>query len=76
MGGFMVSGRLDDALRLFADMPDTDRDLVSWNTIFKGYAQQGDMDIATTWLPALGECQRVETSWNTLISGCTKMKEH
>jgi hypothetical protein len=31
MVDFVVSERLDDALRLFNDMPD--RDLVSWNTI-------------------------------------------
>lgn len=33
--------------------------LVSWNTILKGYAQQGDMDIATTCFRRMPESRDI-----------------
>lgn len=78
IAGYGQSGRLDDARRLFDQIPfysgcvrDNDvrfrRNVVSWNTMIMCYVKAGDIISAQELFDQMME--RDTFSWNTLISG-------
>ena len=56
------------ARRLFDDMPE--RNVVSWNSLLKGYVKCGDIDGARRVFDAMPE--RNVVSWTTMVAGCAQ----
>ncbi|KAL8230629.1 hypothetical protein R6Q57_000407 [Mikania cordata] len=62
---YAVFGRLDDARKMFDEMPE--RDIFSWTSLLGGHAKQGEMERAieiATMMPI-----RNMVSWAVIISG-------
>ncbi|CBI27273.3 unnamed protein product, partial [Vitis vinifera] len=64
--GYTLRGCLDDARRLFEEIPV--RDAVSWNAMIAGYAQSGRFEEALADLFE-GICEKDIISWNVMIGG-------
>ncbi|PON70351.1 Tetratricopeptide-like helical domain containing protein [Trema orientale] len=68
---YAVSGgasRVECARRVFDDMPE--RNVVSWNTLLKGYVKCGDIDGARRVFDEMPD--RNVVSWTTMVAGCAK----
>ncbi|KAK8970623.1 Pentatricopeptide repeat-containing protein [Platanthera guangdongensis] len=65
VAGFAGRGWLNDARRLFDEMPN--RDLIAWNVMITGYCKQGQMESARELFDQLPH--RDTVSWNAMISG-------
>ncbi|KAL9684602.1 hypothetical protein QQ045_022043 [Rhodiola kirilowii] len=58
-------GMVEDAYKMFDRMPE--KDLVSWNTVVSGYAQNGKAKIALEMVLRMQE-ERVRPDWITMVS--------
>ncbi|KAI0495397.1 hypothetical protein KFK09_021698 [Dendrobium nobile] len=65
IAGLAGRGRLDDARKLFEEMPG--RDLIAWNVMITGYCKQGRMASARELFDRVPD--RDTVSWNAMISG-------
>ncbi|XP_062116658.1 pentatricopeptide repeat-containing protein At5g66520-like [Humulus lupulus] len=60
--------RVECARRAFDDMPE--RNVVSWNSLLKGYVKCGDIDGARRIFSEMPE--RNVVSWTTMVAGCAQ----
>lgn len=65
---YVKCGQLDDARRLFDEMPV--RDVSSWNALIAGYMKDGMIDVAESLF--MGMPSRNVFSWTAMISGYTQ----
>ncbi|KAG1363834.1 pentatricopeptide repeat-containing protein [Cocos nucifera] len=66
MDGYLKSGAMDVARRIFDEMPV--RNEVSWSAIISGYAGKGELDIAQSLFDRTLVGRNIVT-WNSMISG-------
>ncbi|XP_062096998.1 pentatricopeptide repeat-containing protein At1g33350 [Humulus lupulus] len=61
-----------DARQVFDEMPERDRNVVSWTAMVSGYTRLGDIDNALLLFEKMPIPIRDVPSWNALIAGCTQ----
>ncbi|KAF4348590.1 hypothetical protein F8388_020986 [Cannabis sativa] len=61
-----------DARQVFDEMPDRNRNVVSWTAMISGYTRVGDIDNAILLFEEMPVRIRDVPSWNALIAGCTQ----
>lgn len=65
ISGYAQKGNLDEALKLFQNIPD--RNIVSWNAMIAGYAKNGHIDEALKLFEKMPE--RNVVSWTLIVAG-------
>ncbi|KAJ4727131.1 Pentatricopeptide repeat-containing protein [Melia azedarach] len=69
--GYVKSDKIESARELFDSMPIREKNLISWNSMICGYAQQkGRLQIAWELFEKMPERDLI--SWNSMIDGCVK----
>jgi len=69
--GYVKGGRIDLARVVFDCIPLEERNLISWNSLIRGYAQSED-GILVAWQLFEKMPERDLISWNSMIDGCVK----
>eukprot|EP01018_Ginkgo_biloba_P004471 Gb_13863 [translate_table: standard] len=76
IAGYALSGRVDDALKLFGQMQlaGVKLDIITWNTMIAGYAQNGHGSEALKLLyqMQLAGMKPNVVSWTAVIAGCAQ----
>ncbi|XAR52700.1 hypothetical protein NMG60_11020899 [Bertholletia excelsa] len=65
---YVACGRMDDAQKLFNEMPH--RDVIVWNLMIRGFFQIGDVEMCLRLFGQMSE--RSIASWNIMISGLAR----
>ncbi|XP_039118892.1 pentatricopeptide repeat-containing protein At1g08070, chloroplastic-like [Dioscorea cayenensis subsp. rotundata] len=65
--GYVKSGALDNARKLFDEMPV--RNEVSWSAIISGYVGKGELDVARFLFDRMPMIGRNVVTWNSMVSG-------
>ncbi|BFG36363.1 hypothetical protein CerSpe_226370 [Prunus speciosa] len=63
--GYMKNGKVDDAVKLFEQMPQ--RDAVSWTVLIGGFVKKGQFEQALEWFREM-QLSGVEPDYVTLIA--------
>ncbi|KAM0861532.1 hypothetical protein ACQ4PT_045834 [Festuca glaucescens] len=67
LGGYVKCGDIDNARRLFEEMPQ--RNGVSWSAMVGAYAGSGELDVAREMFDKMPAIGRNVVTWNSMITG-------
>ncbi|KAL5219725.1 hypothetical protein ABZP36_024438 [Zizania latifolia] len=67
IGGYVKRGEIENAKRVFDEMPE--RDGVSWSTMVGGYAGAGELDVAREMFDRMPATGRNVVTWNSMVTG-------
>ncbi|KAH6788379.1 hypothetical protein C2S51_003385 [Perilla frutescens var. frutescens] len=70
--GFVKAGEIDNARKLFDEMPSSFRDGVSYNVMLGGFVKAGDIDIARNLFKEMPSSFRDGVSYTAMIDGLSK----
>ncbi|TVU05289.1 hypothetical protein EJB05_48447, partial [Eragrostis curvula] len=67
IGGYVKCGEIQDARRMFDEMPQ--RNGVSWSAMVGAYAGAGDLDVAREMFDQMPAIGRNVVTWNSMVTG-------